>query len=464
MTIPLKPIPYVRDSSETDVDLLTQTEINWVQDGESLYGNNVNSEPNYGTLNKVGTNLQENIIICDENINTVNDALTQLSLIVSDYIDLSNADLLLTVTPPNITNDLIPYISLNEGDPLGSAVGSNLGVFSVNNFDAIIWQKNGDYINLPNVDETDLGAVIDANALAIPSMTGEYQAIVYNETGSTLSTKMFVNIIKNTYYDLPTVTTNITTTSETVKEFSKLELKIIADNYSSLQWKLDGFPITGETTNILKIENISSAQSGTYSCDVTNPNGTISSNLKTIIVSKTINTKPVISSQPNNRSVNENNDTTFIVAGQNYDYIHWEKDGEIIPNLSSGLLQIFNCQLDDEGWYRAKLGNDAGTVYSQYVYLTVIPLSNTLPPIITQQPTPVLHISEGSSGTITVDSNYGTSSLWQKDSNVIATNTKEIIIPDASINDAGSYRYLVFNGNGFAESNDCIVIIDDITT
>ena len=460
----LKPLPYVRDSSEVTTQP-GQKEINWIVDGDPLYGNNAQSEPNFGTLNKTGTSLQENIEACDQNVHTVYDMINELSIEVTDQLDIFTSDLLQRTIPPKIKQDLPKYVILNEGDsflPQDDAnPQENVTPLQVENFDAIIWKKNGEIVQLPNVTESDIGAVVDGDGVVIPEMEGEYQAIAYNEAGSASSTKMFINVNRTLYVGLPIITEDLSAGSKTIREFEELELKVLAENYESIQWKRDGYPITGATTNVLNILNISASQAGIYSCDIVNTNGVTTSVLKSILVSRTINIPPTITVQPNNRSVNEEGDTIFIVAGQHYEYIHWEKDGEIISNLSSGVLQIFNATEADEGWYRAKLGNAAGVTFSQYVYLTVIPLSATLPPEMILQPPNVLNLLAGESLTIEVDSKYDTSRLWQKDGNALLNDSKVLTNESASLADTGIYRYLAFNANGYVESTSCIVMINN---
>jgi len=456
MTAPLKPIPFVRDSSETDVDLSTQTEINWIMDGTSLYGNTPASEPNYGTMNQVGTCLQENIVTCDENINTVNDELSSLQTSVDEILQGSDENHLLKTVPPSFTTNLVKYITVDEGDVPDLEIQGF-------NFDTTVWLHNDNALSLDDVTAENLNDYFSDGAT--PATEGIYTVNLYNQAGGIESNECFLHVIPNQFTSLPTITRNLPT-SVVIKELTPLELRCDGINYETITWNLNGYPIPNQNTNILTVSNGAlTTDNGIYSAVFTNSEGSTFSVFCTVNVTPNKQVQPVVKAQPLNRTVYEDQSTYFVTSGQNYDYIAWEQNDIEIPDVRGGILKIDNAQTSSEGWYRAKFVNDVGTVYSQYVYLTVIPSSEFEPPVLTQdigtdlsaQKLLQLKVNDPLSFTASAKSYAGL--MWSKDATVLNTTDETFSIQNVETSDQGQYKCMFYNNLGYVQTTIVTVLV-----
>ena len=454
MTTTLTPLPYVRDDSETGT-LQSQKEINWVINGTPLFGSSPDSEPNYGTLNQIGTSLQENIVTCDDNIKTLNDEITSLQSSLDEINLGADENHLLNTIPPSFSVNLTKYINVNEGDsPILEIQG--------NNFDTTVWLYDNTPLALDDVKSENLNNYFTAGATT--SSEGIYTVNLYNQSGGIESNECFLHVIPNVFTALPTITKNLQS-NLIVKEFSTIELRCDGSNYETITWKLNGFPIANENTNILTIPNAVETNNGIYSAEFTNTQGTVQSILCTVVVSATKQVAPVVKAQPLNRTVYEGQSTYFVTSGQNYDYIAWEQDGVEIPNVRGGILSIDNAAQSAEGWYRAKFVNDVATVYSQYVYLTVIPASQFIVPYITQDigqdlgPQLIMQLTVGDTLNLNASANAYIGLIWSRDATIVDTTHESFSIQNVETSDQGQYKCLFYNGLGYAETSIVTVLV-----
>ncbi len=454
MTTTLKPLPYVRDGSETGT-LLSQQEINWVTNGSTLFGSSPESEPNYGTLNQVGTSLQENIVTCDDNINTLSTDLTTLEISVNDIVQGSDNNHLLQTIPPGFISNLIKYINVNEGDiPTLDVQGSN--------FDTSVWFFNNTPLELDNVKSENLTNYFATGATT--ASEGVYQVNLYNQAGGISSNECFLHVIPSTFTEIPTITKNLEP-SIVVKELSTLELRCDGLNYETITWKFNGYPIDNENTNILTVSPALTSNNGVYSATFINTEGSVESVFCTVNVTPNKQTLPVVKAQPLNRTVFENQSTYFVSSGQNYDYIAWEINDVEIPNVRGGILNLDDVSASQEGWYRAKFVNDVGTVYSQYVYLTVTPASEFELPVLTQDigqdlgPQVLLQLTIGDSLSFTAGADAYSGLIWSRDATIVNTTSETFSIDSVETSDQGQYKCLFYNGLGYVQTTIVTVIV-----
>ena len=454
MTTTLTPLPFVRDGSETGT-LLSQKEINWVTNGSTLFGSSPESEPNYGTLNQVGTNLQENIVTCDNNINTLNNELTTLQTSVDTIVQGNDQNHLLNTIPPSFTTNLTKYINVNEGDIPNLEVEGN-------NFDTTVWFHNDNPLVLDDIKSEQLNNYFLPGTE--PASEGVYHVNLYNQAGGIESNECFLHVIPNTFTEIPSITKNLES-SIIVKELSTLELRCDGSNYETITWKLNGYDIPGENTNILTISPALTSNNGVYSALFTNSVGSVESVFCTVTVTPNKQVAPVVMGQPLNRTVFENQSTYFVTSGQNYDYIAWELNDIEVPNVRGGILTIDDAKPNQEGWYRAKFVNDVETVYSQYVYLTVTPASGFELPYITQDigqdlgPQLVMTLTVGDTLSFTANAEAYVGLIWSRDAAAVNTTTETFTIQNVETSDQGQYKCLFYNGLGYVQTTIVTVIV-----
>ncbi len=144
----------------------------------------------------------------------------------------------------------------------------------------------------------------------------------------------------------------------------------------------------GNTTKKLSVPATVSRNGYKYRCKITSGGGTVYSNAATL----TVLTRPSITTQPKNAKVPEGSTAVFTVAASSgagtisYQWQYSKDDGSSWGSASADgsttkKLSVPATLYRSGYQYRCKLTNDAGTVYSKAVTLTVIGK-----PVITTQP------------------------------------------------------------------------------
>ncbi|MBI3416709.1 MAG: immunoglobulin domain-containing protein [Verrucomicrobia bacterium] len=135
------------------------------------------------------------------------------------------------------------------------------------------------------------------------------------------------------------------------------------------QWKKNGVAISGANSATLTIANLSLADEGSYTVEVTNSGGTIIGGPAKLIV----NTPPRFTTPPVAISVAQGATAalTAVVDGQAPLSFQWFKNGLAITGATSATLDFFNAQKTDEGSYELEAKNSLGTVRSPSVQVTV---------------------------------------------------------------------------------------------
>jgi type 1 glutamine amidotransferase len=183
---------------------------------------------------------------------------------------------------------------------------------------------------------------------------------------------------------------------------------------------------------------------------------------------------PSITSQPTNQTVNAGQSVTFSVTATGAAPLtyQWQKlvngNWVNISGATSPSLTINSAQASDAGQYWVVVSNDAGTVTSNSVSLTVNPVVTA--PSITSQPTDQT-VTAGNSATFTVSAT-GTTPLsyqWQKLVNGTWVNISGATAPTLTINsaqssDAGQYWVVVSNSAGTATSNSVSLTVNPVVT
>ena len=119
---------------------------------------------------------------------------------------------------------------------------------------------------------------------------------------------------------------------------------------------------------------LSSAQAtdaGSYTVAVTNPGGSITSQVATL----TVNIPPGITTQPQSQTVTQGQSASFFVVASGTATLsyQWSFNGTPLSGATSSTLTLDTVQSADAGSYTVVVANVAGSVTSAVAALTVIP-------------------------------------------------------------------------------------------
>jgi uncharacterized repeat protein (TIGR03803 family) len=182
-------------------------------------------------------------------------------------------------------------------------------------------------------------------------------------------------------------------TNQTVYTGMNVTFNVVATGTAPLsyQWHLngtnltDGGDFTGSTTSILAINNVSVADSGTYSVVVTNAYGSVTSTDAVLTVTVTA---PIITLQPTNLSVLPGTSATFTVAATGSVPLSYQwllndvslVDGGNVSGSITTTLTLDNVSAANAGTYSVIVSNLAGATTSTGAVLTVVSVT---PPGVT---------------------------------------------------------------------------------
>ena len=167
------------------------------------------------------------------------------------------------------------------------------------------------------------------------------------------------------------------------------------------QWYKDGIAISDATNPSYSIEYVGKADAGSYTVDVSNSAGSVTS--EEVVL--TVIALPTIVTQPKRQTVDTGDSVTFSVdaTGPKALTYQWYKDGELISNATGTTYTIDSVQASDAGNYTVAVSNDKATIISDTAVLIVNEVTKV---IITNQPKS-LTLTEGDSVTFSVDAIVG---------------------------------------------------------
>ncbi|HEY9171868.1 MAG TPA: immunoglobulin domain-containing protein [Verrucomicrobiae bacterium] len=198
------------------------------------------------------------------------------------------------------------------------------------------------------------------------SDAGSYSVVVSNAAGSVTSSNALLTVNQP-----PVITTQ--PQSVTVNQGGNATFTVAATGTEPLtyQWNLGGFPIADATDSQLTITNVRPADAGSYSVDVINVAGQVTSSNATLGV----NVPPVIEAHPQSQSVKWSSNATFTVTASGTAPLayQWQFNGGDIPDATGSRYTRANAQDGDAGEYTVTVTNVAGAAFSQPALLTVIP-------------------------------------------------------------------------------------------
>lgn len=246
---------------------------------------------------------------------------------------------------------------------------------------------------------------------------------------------------------------------------SPASFTVVAGGATSYQWQKNGDDIAGQTTDTLSFASAQSTDEGAYTVEVTDANGTTTSHAAVLRVL----TVPVITGEPVSQTVTAGQTATFTVQASGlYLTYQWQKNGVdlLTPSATTATLSIGPATALDNDTYTVEVSNAAGMDTSVVVTLTV-----NIPPLITDQPDPLIVAKDAPTASFTVVSD-GTNLTyrWYKGSTAISTTTNPsaatatLTLTNVKTTDAASYKVIVKNTVGTQTSTAVtLVVVDQMT-
>lgn len=392
----------------------------------------------------------DSIAIIGANATTYSDSAAQASDAGSYYVIVSNA-------AGSVTSNTVAVVI--NGPPTIQTQPSAQAVYATQTLTLTVsatgqgltyqWQKQSGaaFVNIASNAQAATYTVASSST----SDAGNYQVVITNPAGSVTSNSVAVVI-----NSAPVITAQ--PQGKAVFTGQPLSLSVTAAGQGlQYQWVLGGTPINGATTATYSVAVAAQANAGTYTVQVSNPAGSITSENAVV----TIAPAPTISQQPANQTVFTTQKLTITVAasGSSLSY-QWQKQSSgsysDISGATAASYIVNSAALTDAGNYQVIVSNPAGSVTSGVALVTI-----KGPPVITINPVSQ-SVNANSSVTLSGDAS-GTSVTfqWQKGGVDIggATN-KTFRIASVQVADAGAYHLKAVNPGGTATSTDATISVN----
>lgn len=282
--------------------------------------------------------------------------------------DTSNTATLLVDGPPNVVREPVS-IAVKLGDPATfDLVAAGPGL-------TYQWQRDvsGSFVNVDG--QTNASFTIPSASV---TDTGNYRCRVGNTHGIISSATVTLSVVST-----PQIVTPTAPSSVTLNEKQPLNLSVTASGlFLAYQWQLGGVPILGATAPTYSVLSAEDANSGVYTCVVSNAAGQVTSPAVTVLVI----TPPVITAEPDDTSVAEGQPVTVALAasGPQLSY-QWWHNGLPVTNATSSSHTIPAMALANIGVYYCKVSNSAGTATTRAALVGIEGM-----PIVTRAPYSVL--------------------------------------------------------------------------
>jgi len=285
----------------------------------------------------------------------------------------------------------------------------------------------------------------------------QYRVVATNALGSAESAPVTVSVS-----DLdvaPTLTTQPAALSVTVGNDAAFAIAARGTEALSYQWQLNGSPITGANSPVLRLSAVTNINAGSYRVVVSNAAGSVTSDAAVLTVSAGTAqvVAPSIVTQPVSVSVGAGNTATFAVgvSGSGPIAYQWLRDGEPISGATAVFYSLAQASGADAAGYAVLVSNSAGSVTSASATLTVGSSSQAVPVTLATQPSPQVQ-APGGSATMAVAAN-GSGPIayqWLKNGSPVTGATGAVLtLTNLVAEDGASYSVAVTNPLGTVTSD-----------
>lgn len=303
------------------------------------------------------------------------------------------------------------------------------------------WHKNGVFITGANSSTYTISNVTSGDA-------GTYMVAVINSAGSLNSNDATLTVTTAT--SAPAFTTQ--PASQTVTAGGSVTFTAAASGNPSptYQWKKGGSNISGATSASYTISSVVTGDASTYTVVATNSAGSATSNGAVL----TVNSTPVITTQPVSQAVTVGAPVTFsvVASGSPTPTYRWKKNGTNISGATNSTYTISSTTTGSAASYTVTVTNSVGAVTSDAAILTVNPATSA--PAFTTQPASQT-VSVGNPVTFNaVASGSPTPTYqWKKGGvNISGATSASYTISSVALGDANTYTVVATNSAGSVTS------------
>ncbi len=225
------------------------------------------------------------------------------------------------------------------------------------------WQKDG--VNLPGATSATL-TLVSVTA----SSAGGYRAVVSNVVSTATSAVASLTVGSGSIS--PSIT--LQPVGQVVLAGTPVVFTVVATGTAPLsyQWQKNGASIAGASSASLTLNNVTTADAGTYAVVVRNLVGFVTS-ANAVLVVNPVSAAPSITLQPASQTVAAGGTATFTVnaTGSAPLSYQWLRNGNNIAGATSAVLTLNNVTSASAGNYQVRIRNGAGSVTSATATLTV---------------------------------------------------------------------------------------------
>jgi trimeric autotransporter adhesin len=276
--------------------------------------------------------------------------------------DLTNAVSISAGWETTLALAVLPVVITAHPTPLQSVLVGATVTFSVTAPGgapiAYQWRTNG--VAIPNATNSTYTI---SNAQT--NQSGTYSVLVSNLTAVRISSNAVLQV------SLPPAITQQPVNAQTVEGIAA-EFTVVAVGSPTLgyQWRKDGVNIWATSAKLRIDIPVAGRDDGAYTCVVTNPYGTVTSQVATL----TIYTKPLITTQPQSLTVYAGMSAVFQVGASNATAYQWYKDDQLLSGATSPEYLINQASGGHAGAYKVLVSNPRASVMSAVATLSVLSL------------------------------------------------------------------------------------------
>ena len=230
------------------------------------------------------------------------------------------------------------------------------------------------------------------------------------------------------------------------------------------QWRKNGTTINNAVGSDLVFLDCTNTSAGSYTVVITNIAGVVTSAVAVVTIT---NSRPIITTQPMNLTINLGANATFLVAavGSETRAYQWRFNGKIIAGATNSFYRPVAVQATNAGSYSVVISNSFGSVTSVVATLTL-----NFPPTITAQPISQT-VAAGTNVTVTVAATGTAPMSYQWYEQLVGITPAVPVLLDGetanaltifnpSSADAGTYSVLIYNEAGHVFSSNATLVVN----